>query len=251
MSSASNTARHADLQARLGSLARAVLVIFVAFLCAFAVVGLLASPLASALGWGTDSTLYGVVTSVLQFVGFGIGVAGYLAITDQWDIVRAHVPSLRDIGYIVAGVVFILVAARLMSMLLTAFSVDVAENQVVETGRRNPVYFLYMIPVTILFVGPFEELVFRGAVQGTLRRAFRPMVAVVIASTLFGLVHLVALVGGGSQLSYVAVAAVLGLVLGYVYEKTANLVVPAVIHGLYNAVLFGLQYAATTGALPS
>ena len=251
MSSASNAAPRSDIQARIGSLARAVLVIFAAFLCAVAIVGLVAPLLASAFGWSTDSMLYGVVQSVLQFVGFGIAVAGYLAITDQWGIVRAHVPSLRDVGYIVAGVVAILATAAVVNQLLAQFGVNVAENQVVAMGQRNPVYFLYMIPVTILFVGPFEELVFRGAVQGTLRRAFRPMVAVVIASGLFGLVHFVALTGGGSRLTYVAVAAALGLILGYAYEKTANLVVPAVIHGLYNAVLFGAQYAAMTGMLPS
>ena len=246
MSTGSN-ARGADWQARLSSLAWAVFVIFAAFLCAFAVVGLGAPFLASAFGWGSESMAYRVATSVLQFVGFGVGVAGYLAITDQWNILRAHVPSLRDVGYIVGGVVSILALAALVGQLLAQFGVDVAQNQVVETGRQNPRYFLYMIPVTLLFVGPFEELVFRGAVQGTLRRAFRPMVAVGIASGLFGLVHLVALTGGGSQLTYVAVAAVLGLILGYAYEKTANLVVPAVVHGLYNAVLFAVQYVSLTG----
>ena len=251
MSSAPTAASDTDLQARIGSLTRAVLVVFLAFLCAFAVVGLATPVLASTFGWSTDSMAYRVAASILQFVGFGVAVVGYLAITDQWGIVRAHVPSLRDVGYIVAGVVTILVAAAVAGQILARFGVNVAQNQVVETGQRNPRYFLYMIPVTLLFVGPFEELVFRGAVQGTLRRAYRPMVAVVIASGLFGLVHLVALTGGGSQLSYVAVAAVLGLILGYAYEKTANLVVPAVIHGLYNAVLFGSQYAAATGLLPS
>ena len=247
MSTGSTAARGAGWQARLSSLAWAGFVIFAAFLCAFAVVGLGAPLLASAFGWESQSMAYRVTASVLQFVGFGIGVAGYLTITDQWDILRAHVPSVRDLAYIVGGVVAILALAALVGQLLSQFGVDVAQNQVVETGQQNPRYFLYMIPVTLLFVGPFEELVFRGAVQGTLRRAFRPMVAVAIASGLFGLVHLVALTGGGSQLTYVAVAAVLGLILGYAYEKTANLVVPAVVHGLYNAVLFAVQYASLTG----
>lgn len=247
----SNTASGSDVQAYIGSLARAVLVVFAAFLCAFALVGLGAPLLASTFGWQSGSMAHQVAASVLQFVGFGVGVAGYLALTDQWEIVRARVPSLRDLGYIAAGVVVIFVAAAAAGRLLSQFGVDVAQNQVVETGRRNPRYFLYMIPITILFVGPFEELVFRGAVQGTLRKAYRPMAAVVIASGMFGVVHWIALTGGGSRVSYVLVAGVLGLVLGYAYEKTANLVVPSVIHGLYNAVLFGIQYAASTGLMPA
>jgi hypothetical protein len=105
-----------------------------------------------------------------------------------------------------------------------------------------------MIPVAILLVGPFEELVFRGGVQGILRRTWGPGVAIVVASVLFGLVHWIALTGaGGSRVPYVTVAATLGLVLGYLYERSRNLVVPAVVHGLYNTVLFGAQYLSATG----
>ena len=58
----------------------------------------------------------------------------------------------------------------------------------------------------------------------------------------------VALTGGGSQLTYVAVAGVLGLVLGSVYELTENLVVPVAIHALWNVYVFGSQYLVATGA---
>jgi hypothetical protein len=118
---------------------------------------------------------------------------------------------------------------------------------VVVTGQQDPRFFLYMIPVSLLFVGPFEELVFRGVVQGVFRRRYGGAVAIGAAATLFGVAHLVALTGSGSRVSYLAVAAILGLVLGYVYERTENLAVPAVIHGGYNALLFSVQYVAATG----
>jgi membrane protease YdiL (CAAX protease family) len=72
---------------------------------------------------------------------------------------------------------------------------------------------------------------------------------VVLASALFGVAHWLALTGGGSRLTYVAIAAVLGLVLGVAYEFSENLAVPIVIHGLWNAFLFGSQYAAASGAV--
>jgi hypothetical protein len=232
------------------SLGRAVLVVFLAFAGALVVTGLVGQALIGA-GLLVREELSGRVwLSVLQFVGFGIGVAVYLGFTDDWRLIRAHLPSLPDLGAIGVGIVVILLSAAGVGQLLTAFGVEVAQNQVIAVGQSNPEYFLYMIPVSLLFVGPFEELVFRGGVQGLLRRTYGPWVAVALATTLFGAMHTVALIGGsGSVLAYIAVAAVLGLVLGVAYELTENLVVPAVIHGAYNSVLFAVQYAVATGAI--
>lgn len=233
---------------RLWDLLRSLLLIVGAFLCATAVVGLGASALVAAGVVTVDGLEYRVAASVLQFLGFGVAVAGYLLVTKDWGLVEARLPSLRHVGLIVAGVVVLLVAQVAIARLLTVGGVDVAQNQVVTTGQQNPRYFLYMIPVAILLVGPFEELVFRGGVQGILRRTWGPGVAIVVASVLFGFVHWIALTGaGGARVPYVTVAATLGLVLGYLYERTRNLVVPAVVHGCYNATLFTIQYASATG----
>jgi len=44
-------------------------------------------------------------------------------------------------------------------------------------------------------------------------------------------------------------AGVLGILLGYLYVKTDNIVVPAVIHGSYNATLFAGLYLGEIGLL--
>ena len=51
------------------------------------------------------------------------------------------------------------------------------------------------------------------------------------------------------KFAYLGVVFALALVLGATYELTDNLVVPALIHGAYNAVQFGIQYLAATGGL--
>jgi membrane protease YdiL (CAAX protease family) len=240
----------APIGARARGLFRSVLLIVGAFLCATAAVGLGANALAGAGVVARDTLEFRVVASVLQFVGFGVAVGGYLVITDDWDLVQVRSPTLRNLGLIVVGVVGLVLAQLAIARLLTVLGVQVAQNQVVVTGQQDPRYFLYMIPVAILLVGPFEELVFRGGVQGILRRTWGPSVAIVVASVLFGLVHWVALTGGGgSRVPYVTVAATLGLVLGYLYERSRNLLVPAVVHGLYNTVLFGAQYLSATGTV--
>jgi len=238
----------APLGARLWDLFRGILLIVGAFLCAVAIVGLGANALVGVGVLERGTLQFRVAASVLQFVGFGVAVAGYLAITRDWDLVQIRLPTLRSLGLIVVGVVALVLAQLAIARLLAVLGVTVAQNQVVVTGQQDPRYFLYMIPVAILLVGPFEELVFRGGVQGILRRTWGPSVAIVVASVLFGLVHWVALTGGGgSRVPYVTVAATLGLVLGYLYERSRNLLVPAVVHGLYNTVLFGAQYLSATG----
>ena len=238
----------APLGARARDLFEGVLLIVGAFLCAAAVVGLGANGLVSAGVVARDTLEFRVVAAVLQFLGFGVGVGGYLLVTRDWDLVEVRVPTLRTVGLVAVGVVALLLAQIAIARLLTVLGISVAQNQVVVTGQQDPRYFLYMIPVAIFLVGPFEELVFRGGVQGILRRTWGPSVAIVVASVLFGLVHWIALTGGGgSRIPYVTVAATLGLVLGYLYERSRNLVVPAVVHGLYNTVLFGAQYLSATG----
>jgi membrane protease YdiL (CAAX protease family) len=242
------TTFRAPLGARARDLFRSVLLIVGAFLCAAAVVGLGANALVAVGAVARGTLEFQVVAAVLQFVGFGVAVAGYLAITRDWALVQLRVPTVRTVGLIAVGVVVLVLAQLAIARLLTVLGISVAQNQVVVTGQQDPRYFLYMIPVAILLVGPFEELVFRGGVQGILRRTWGPSVAIVVASVLFGLVHWIALTGGGgSRVPYVTVAATLGLVLGYLYERSRNLVVPAAVHGLYNTVLFGAQYLSATG----
>jgi membrane protease YdiL (CAAX protease family) len=192
-----------------------------------------------------------VLLTCLNFVGFGIGAGVFLWYYDLWGMLRARLPTLGDAGWTVAGLLALLAAQVVIGVAMQALGVQSAQNQVIVQGRENPVYFLYMVPVTLLFVGPFEELVFRGGVQGLLRRAFSAPVAVGAASAIFGVGHWFALTGGGSRFAYIAVAAALGVVLGALYERTDNLVVPAVTHGLFNTVVFLIQYGVAVGAVPS
>lgn len=187
--------------------------------------------------------------AALQFVGFLLVGVWYLHWQGTVDLFEIRVPSLRELGWALAGLVALFVLLNLVSVVIEALGVETAENAAIAQGRENPTLFLYLIGVTLLFTAPAEELLFRGLVQGLFRRAYGVIPGVVVASAVFGVVHWVALSGSGSRVTYIAVAAALGLVLGAVYEKTENLAVPVIIHGVYNAVLFYAAYLATTGAV--
>lgn len=180
-------------------------------------------------------------TSVLQYVGFIAVVAGYLRYTDADGLVRVSVPTLRDVGWMGVGLVGLFVAVYLVGIVITVVGAEQAENAVITQGQQNPDLFLLMIPITILFVATGEELVFRGVVQGLFRRSYGSVPGLVLASVAFGAVHYVALAGSG-KLTYIVVTILLGLVLGAIYERTENILVPIVVHGLYNAILFAGQW---------
>jgi membrane protease YdiL (CAAX protease family) len=196
-----------------------------------------------------------VLATVLQFVGFYLVCLWYL----QWrgdsrSLFEFHRPSLRDLGWVVLGFLALIVGVNILSSLVLQFlGVETATNAVITEGRQNPSYFLYLIPIAFLFNAPAEELLFRGVVQGLFRNAYGVVPGVVIASVLFGAVHITALfTSGASTLSLavtIAITIVLGLVLGALYERTKNLFVPILAHGLYNALLFYIQWLDATGQI--
>ena len=78
-----------------------------------------------------------------------------------------------------------------------------------------------------LVAGVSEEMLFRGVIQDAIATIAGPLVAIVIASTVFGMLH--AITPG-----YAVVAAVLGLWLGVVYFHTENLLAAMSAHALYD-----------------
>lgn len=208
-----------------------------------------------------DPSTYAAVNG-LGFVGFGLAGLAYVALRQERDLLRASVPSLRDVGWMIAGLGLLFVAGiaavTALSIVVAVVetvvgtSVELGQNEIVRQGQETPRLFLYMIPIAIFLVGPAEEIVFRGVVQGLLVRAFGVVPGIGVASVLFGVGHYFA-ISVGSAWTYIFVATALGLVLGALYEHTDNLVVPAVVHGLWNAFLFAGQYyvAANPGVVPS
>ncbi|MFB6151662.1 MAG: lysostaphin resistance A-like protein [Haloarculaceae archaeon] len=194
-------------------------------------------------------SLYAAVT-VLQFLGFGLVVYAYVHWWDSPDLLYLRRPSLRDLGWAGLGVVGLFAVAYAGSIIIQFLGVDTATNSVVTTGRNAPLLFLYLIPVTILLQAPMEELLFRGVVQGLLRRAYGVVPAVLLASVMFGIGHTIALQGSLSgKLNTIVLLSGLGLVLGTVYERSESIVVPMLVHGAWNAFLFGTQYLVASGAV--
>lgn len=198
---------------------------------------------------GSYPAVFEAVSTASLSLGMGGATLVYLDWRSEGEILRARLPNLRDVGMIAFGFVVVLLFGVILERVAVLLGIELAENVAIETGREHPELFLYYIPISILLVGPAEELLFRGAVQGFFRRAFGVTPGIVLASILFGLIHIPALVGSGSQLGYVGVAVGLGLILGALYEYSGNILVPALAHGIYNASIYVVEYLNVSGGL--
>lgn len=235
---------------RLQHIGEAILVIVGAYIAASIAVTAV-FPLASTLdGLGTGTDLTRIVQTVIQFLAMILVVVWYAKVVDTDRLIRAAVPSSRSLGLIVVGIVVLLGGQVAINQLFQLVDISQGSNQAVLAGAGDPIYFLLMVPISLLFVGPAEELLFRGAVQGRLRQSWGGWPAIIVTTILFGLIHIPAVTGGiGAQLSYALLVGILGVILGYLYEYTENIVVPAVIHGSYNGTLFAFLYLIEIGMI--
>lgn len=204
--------------------------------------------LAASIGVAAGTTTYQLAQTAFQFAGFVAPALLFVAAAGDRSLLPAGTPTPRELVFAIGGFVLLYVLQYGLLAALGALGIAPVQNRAIAPESHQPVYFLWMILFSFLVVGPAEELLFRGGIQGLLKRAWGPWPAIVGASALFGLLHYS--VGSGSvasALAYVLIAFLLGIVLGVLYERTGNLVVPTLAHGGFNAVAFAIQYLSVTG----
>jgi membrane protease YdiL (CAAX protease family) len=219
---------------------------------AFIVAGLFVSVGAGLLdgaGVAAESPAAQLAETAMNFAGLLAVPLAYLAWREDWALVSADSPTVRDFVTIAVGAVVLIAFMNAAELVVTWLGFEPAENAAVETGRENPELFLYYLPVVLFLNSPAEELLFRGVVQGLLRRAYGVVPGILGAAAIFGLIHYSALVATGSAGAYIAIALGSGIILGLLYEYTKNLLVPIVVHAIWNCLVYLLLYLETTGGL--
>ena len=179
-----------------------------------------------------------------QYLSFGGVAFAYLKLRGlTLDYVGVRVPTLRDLLVAAAGFVAAFGLIIVAGLVIQALGTETAPNTTAEMAQGTPEILLVLIPASFLIIGPGEEILFRGIVQRRLREAFSPVPAIVIAATLFAAIHYLALSGPSlARLASITVLFFPSLVFGAAYEYTDNIVVPALIHGAYDATVFTILY---------
>jgi len=236
---------------------------------------LLTAGVATGLGWGaivlTFALLLPIVFAVRQLglpfptsplaltalelvigqvlVMGGLSVAYLLYTGRGLDYVPIRRPTLVETLAIIAAPFAVIVVSAVVTQLGLLFGVEPSQHALTGMGDVDPQFYIYMVPLVILIVGPFEELLYRGVVQARLRESFGPAVAILLASLIFAAIHLPAHGFGQAGLASTAVSmiALVGgsIIFGGLYEWTENLTVVALVHGLYNSILLVMLYVVT------
>ena len=92
----------------------------------------------------------------------------------------------------------------------------------------------WLLALTVLAAPLCEDFIFRGLLQGGLRRSLPAWQAIVTSSLVFAIMH--------PPASMLPVF-VLGLCTGWTYEKSGSLLAPMLVHAGYNVAMLACQFA--------
>ena len=133
----------------------------------------------------------------------------------------------RSVTLSILGVstVFIFTAMYVLNLLIEQAGIPNTMEDTFIDMSRNPFGIL-----SIALLAPIlEELLFRGAIQGHLQSVLKhPWVAILIASFLFGVVHM-----NPAQIPF---AFLLGAMFGWLYYRTGSLLPGIIGHVLNNSI---------------
>jgi len=254
MDDQAGTSGRSALEGKVGATVRGVAVGAAGILAIFVYAVLVASIARGFVPGELGPTLTTVLSTLASGAGTLTVVALYLRLSDRGlSFLDVQMPGLRELGYVVAGTVAILVGNLGIGLAFQRFGVDSASHTIIQTAEADPTILVVLVPLSYLVIAPGEELLYRNVIQKSLREWYSPVAGVVVASAIFAAVHLPAYSSPGSTLmatlSTLSVVFVLALVLGAVYERTGNVVVSILVHGTFNAIAFAVTYAELTGAL--
>jgi membrane protease YdiL (CAAX protease family) len=205
---------------------------------------------------GTDSTLQEtVVLQISNGLGTVTGAVLYLRYAERgWEYFDLRRPTRLDVGYGLAGLVVVGGTFVAVNVAMRVFGIEGAAHGTSDllAETANPALLTGVFMTTsVLVIGPGEELLYRNVVQKSLYDGFSRGAAVVVGSVVFAAVHFSAYADGTplQVLTSLTVVFTLSLTLGAVYERTDNVLVPAAVHGLFNAGQFALIAADRTDVI--
>ena len=234
------------------------------------------------LGVASSLGIGGYMLSILWYVPFEIGiVSGYVKPTGSTMLLIQYIAlalsaitigaiylhySGRGIEYIdidisgkkqlrnlIVGVIALVAMLFLISLFTDLFQAESTQHSIQQSvsadQELDPRFLLIMMGLSLLIIGPSEEFVFRNLVQKRMYQSFSKVSSVIMSSVLFSLVHYPAYATGSMTEVLLSLLTVFGIsiTLGGIYAWVEDLVIVSLIHGMYNASIFGQWYLSLAG----
>lgn len=204
--------------------------------------------------WGDLLTLLGVfivatvlgslLTGVLQKIGsVSVGFGAFLGYVIQFSLViifglfqrkNRSPKGTRLLKFGLAKLDFVIILWGTIIVLATGVVIEPLLNLFPETylDRLGNIMAAggWMMFTSIVIAPIMEEILFRGILQDALMRKYGVFVGILIASAVFGIVHIIP--------QQVVNAFMIGIVLGYIYYRTGALLPVILIHCINNAISY-------------
>ena len=151
----------------------------------------------------------------------------------------ARWPVLKDLGYGLLAWAAYMVLTVVVTALIVEYIPGVDLNQEQDVGFTSlsgSLDVLYAFLVIVIAAPFIEELAFRGYLYGTLKPYVRWIIASLITSVLFGVVH--------GQLNVGIDTFLLSMVLCYLRDKTGSIWSGVFVHALKNSIAFYILFVA-------
>ena len=204
--------------------------------------------------WGDLLTLLGVfivatvlgslLTGILQKMGsVSVGFGSFLGYVIQFSLViifglfqrkNRSPKGTRLLKFGLAKLDFVIILWGTIIVLATGVVIEPLLNLFPETylDRLGNIMAAggWMMFTSIVIAPIMEEILFRGILQDALMRKYGVFVGILIASAVFGIVHIIP--------QQVVNAFMIGIVLGYIYYRTGALLPVILIHCINNAISY-------------
>lgn len=204
--------------------------------------------------WGDLLTLLGVfivatvlgslLTGILQKIGsVSVGFGSFLGYVIQFSLViifglfQRKIRSPKETRLLKFGLAkldFVIILWGTIMVLATGVVIEPLLNLFPETylDRLGNIMAAggWMMFTSIVIAPIMEEILFRGILQDALMRKYGVFVGILIASAVFGIVHIIP--------QQVVNAFMIGIVLGYIYYRTGALLPVILIHCINNAISY-------------
>jgi membrane protease YdiL (CAAX protease family) len=223
-----------------------------------AIFGFIAAMAMSACGNGFAVYVLGAPkTSVTAMVGAVVGLWTGIACTAYIVTRRREGGTFADLGFawptgsefgMGLGLAFLAAlaagqVATLLHNLLPQDDTNIKSNLFLAHPLSTAA-ILTIVAAVCIGAPIFEELFFRGIVQGVLSRRMTAGAAIVVQAGLFGCVHYQLGMSANEAIVRIGSIMVVGLFLGWLRHRTGRLGAGMVLHGTYNLIVVLVTIAA-------
>lgn len=125
---------------------------------------------------------------------------------------------------------FIVIAGYVVNLISHYYGVSPDMQDVVKwvLDEKSPFLLFFLLFFGTVMAPCIEEIIFRGFLQSALKKSFGGRYAIIISAFLFAFVHM--------DLFASLQIFILGLLLGFLYEKTKTLAASIFVHILHNSL---------------